>query len=226
MDETASHPDLTTRRLREGLDRLAAVARADLWTATAAGGINPTQAQALALLAGRGPAGLRVKAIAAHLGVSQPTVTDTIAALERKGLVARETDPADARATMVRLTEEGVAAVKGIEAAPSALDAALATLSPGEQADLLLLTIKLIRTLQLAGAIPVQRMCVSCRHFRPNIHPDAANPHHCAFVNAAFGNRQLRLDCGDHEPADPALQSANWTAFDKGSATLRATPGP
>jgi DNA-binding MarR family transcriptional regulator len=226
MSETAIHPDLTVHRLREGLDRLGAVSRSDLWSATTAGGFNPAQAQALALLSGRAASGLRVKEVALHLGVSQPTATDTIAALERKGFVLRQADPDDARATIVRVTDNGQIALTGLAKGPSAIGEALALLSPGEQADLLLLTIKLIRSLQIAGAIPVQRMCVSCVHFRPNIHADAANPHHCAFVNAAFGDRLLRLDCGDHEPADPALQSANWMAFDKGSASLQAPNQP
>ncbi|MGL4441309.1 MAG: MarR family winged helix-turn-helix transcriptional regulator [Bosea sp. (in: a-proteobacteria)] len=226
MSETATHPDLTVHRLREGLDRLAAVSRGDLWSATSASGLNPAQAQALALLARRGALGLRVKEVAAHLGVSQPTATDTIAALERKGFVKRLSDPDDARATIVRVTDAGQMALTGMADEPSALGSALALLAPDEQADLLVVTIKLIRNLQIAGAIPVQRMCVNCRHFRPNIHADAANPHHCAFVNAAFGDRLLRLDCGDHEPADPALQSANWMAFDKGSASLQAPSQP
>jgi DNA-binding MarR family transcriptional regulator len=226
MREDATHPDLTIHRLREGLDRLAAVSRSDLWSATTAGGFNPAQAQALTLLGGRGASGLRVKEVASHLGVSQPTATDTITALERKGFVTRQGDPDDARATIVRLSDAGQMALSGLAKEPSALGSALALLAPGEQTDLLLLTIKLIRTLQIAGSIPVQRMCVSCTHFRPNIHADAASPHHCAFVNAAFGDRLLRLDCSDHELADPAVQSANWMAFDKGSASLQALSQP
>ncbi|MER3418788.1 MAG: MarR family transcriptional regulator, partial [Chloroflexota bacterium] len=26
-------------------------------------------------------------------------------------------------------------------------------------------------------------------------------PHHCAFVDAPFGDRSIRLDCPDHAPA-------------------------
>lgn len=222
MNQPEPAPNLTVSRLREGFDRLAAVSRSDLWSATSASGLNPAQAQAWALVAGRGESGLRVKDIASHLGVSQPTATDTLAALQRKGFVTRQADPDDARATIVRVTDTGRAALSGLANAPSALGSALSMLTPGEQVDLLLLTIKLIRNLLIAGAIPAQRMCVNCAYFRPNIHSGAQNPHHCAFVNAAFGDRHLRLDCGDHERADPALQSANWLAFDQGAAPLQA----
>ena len=211
-------------RLRDGLDRIAAVLRADQWSASNAVGLNPTQVHVLAFLAGRDKAGIRVKEIAAHLGVSQPTATDCIAALERKSFVLKSVAADDARAVGVRISGSGREILKAVGLAGSATETALAQLAPGEQAELLLLLIKLVRSLQLAGAIPVQRMCVTCRHFTPNTYPDAEKPHHCAFVNAAFGDRHLRLDCGDHEPADPAEQAATWTAFEKEPAFLRANP--
>jgi DNA-binding MarR family transcriptional regulator len=186
-------------------------------------GLNPTQAQALALLAERA-GGLRAKEIAAHLAVSPPTIADTLAALERKGLVARAPDPADARAMRVMLTDEGQKVGRALAQSKSQVTTALAMLSPDQQADLLLSQIRIIRSLQLAGAIPEQRICVSCRHFRPNAYPGAAQPHHCAFVNAAIGDRDLRLDCGEHEAADPSIQSANWMAFDTARPPFQATP--
>ncbi|MCA4918401.1 MAG: MarR family transcriptional regulator [Roseomonas sp.] len=209
--------------MREGFERIALVLRSDLWMASGKAGLNPTQAQALALLAERA-GGLRAKEIAAHLAVSPPTIADTLAALERKGLVARAPDPADARAMRVMLTDEGQKVGRALAQSKSQVTTALAMLSPDQQADLLLSQIRIIRSLQLAGAIPEQRICVSCRHFRPNAYPGAAQPHHCAFVNAAIGDRDLRLDCGEHEAADPSLQSANWVAFDTGRPPFRATP--
>lgn len=217
--DTSSEP--LPRRLRDGLERLASVLRADQWSAANAAGLNPTQAHVLSFLAGRGEAGLRVKAIAGHLGVTQPTATDSVAALERKGLVSKQADASDARAVAVRVTQAGRDAVRAIGLSSMATDEALAALSPTDQAALLLLVTKLIRSLQLAGALPAQRVCVTCRHFRPNAHPGADAPHHCAFVNAAFGSRDLRLDCGEHEPAEPSVQAATWRAFTEASASLR-----
>ena len=222
MDHAAD-PDPVLIRLREGFERVALVLRADLWAAASESGLNPIQAQVLALLAAR-PAGLRAKEIAAHLAVSAPSMADTLSALERKGYLRRTPDAADARAVIARLTEDGRTLGRAIASATSQVMSALARLSPSEQADLLLTQIKLIRTLQLAGAIPLQRMCVSCRHFRPNAHRGEAQPHHCAFVNAPIGTRDLRLDCGEHEAADPDVQAATWTSFADGSPPLQAQP--
>ncbi|MFN7594129.1 MAG: MarR family winged helix-turn-helix transcriptional regulator [bacterium] len=218
----AETPDSVTTRLREGFERIALVLRSDLWTASGKAGLNPAQAQVLALLVERAD-GLRAKDIAAHLAVSPPTIADTLAALERKGLVARGPDPADARAMRVNLTEEGRQVGRAVTQSKSQVTTALAGLSPAQQADLLLSQIRIIRSLQLAGAIPEQRMCVSCHHFRPNAHPGAAQPHHCAFVNAAIGDRDLRLDCGEHEAAAPSIQSANWMSFETGQPPFQAT---
>lgn len=209
------------RRLRDGLERLASVLKADQWSAANTAGLNPTQAHVLSFLAGRGEVGMRVKAIAGHLGVTQPTATDSIAALERKGLVAKGSDAGDARAVVVRATSAGRDAVKAVGLSTMATDTALAGLSAAEQADLLLLVVKLIRSLQIAGALPEQRTCVTCRHFRPNAHAGTNTPHHCAFVNAAFGTRHLRLDCGEHETAEPSAQAATWRIFTEASAPLQ-----
>lgn len=216
-------PDSITTRLIEGFERIALVLRAELWAACGAAGVNPAQAQVLALLSGRRD-GLRAREIAEHMAVAPPTIADTLAALDRKGLVVRAPDPADARASRVRVTEEGRRVGGLVAQASSQVRAAVAALTPSEQADLMLAQIKIIHALQQAGAIPVQRMCVSCRHFRPNAHPGEAQPHHCAFVNAPIGGRDIRLDCSEHEAADPAVRSANWTAFQAERPPLQAKP--
>lgn len=218
MDQNGE-TDPIVLRLREGFERIAFVLRADLWAAAGGAGLNPTQAQVLGLLANR-PAGLRPKDIAAHLAISAPSIADTLAALVRKGMLRRDPDPGDARAALMRATAQGLRLGAEIAGASSQVAAALAALPPAMRQDLLLAQVALIRQLQIAGAIPMQRMCVSCRHFRPHAHPGAEAPHHCAFVNAAIGDRDLRLDCGEHEAADPPAQAAAWAAFTKG------TPSP
>jgi DNA-binding MarR family transcriptional regulator len=226
MSTSKAFSSAISSRLRDGFDRVGSVLRAEHWSATTALGLNPTQANVLAFLAGRIAEPVRVKEIAVQLGVSQPTATDSIAALERKELVQKTVLAHDARSVGVRITSHGRKILKAIGMATSATEVSLAGLSQDEQTALLLLLIKLIRSLQMKGSIPVQRLCVTCKYFRPNFHSDAINPHHCAFVDGAFGERHLRLDCSDHESADPAAQAATWLAFNKGSAILRAAnPG-
>jgi len=192
-------PAALARGLIEGLERIAAALRADHWRALETSPLNPTQAQILSFLARRTDA--RVGAVAAHLGASQPTATDSIAALEKKGLVQRRPDTQDRRATIVATTGRGLALSKQIDAQGGATGRAMQALSAREQTQLLGLMIRLIRNLQSEGAIPPQRMCVTCEYFRPHAHDDTKAPHHCAFIDAALGAPMLKLDCADHKAA-------------------------
>lgn len=208
---TGVDPIALRERLLDGLERLASVMRADVRRSAAPRGLNPAQDAILRLLLTR-PAGIRVSILAAQLGVSQPSVTDSVIALERKGLVCRQAAPEDARAVIVKakLDSQPRKAPDG----PSHTAAALAELSESEQVRLLRTLIKLIRSLQLRQAIPPQRLCITCKYFQPNVHPEPEAPHHCAFVDAPFGDRALRLDCSEHVPAAAAGMARNWSLFD------------
>lgn len=216
-NESGNTPPLIDR-ISDGLSRVATAMRAEAWTAADSIGLNPTQLQILTLLIARGRTGMRVKQIAAYLGVSQPTATDSINALLRKGLVEKQTDPTDARALSVAATPAGAAAIRQAGQLASASEEAIASLSKLEQQDLLTHLVKIIRRLQLAGAIPEQRMCVNCRYFRPHVYDDPNAPHHCAFVDAAFGTAELRVDCGEYEGADATEREAAWRVFNRGTA--------
>ncbi|MEI2301867.1 MarR family winged helix-turn-helix transcriptional regulator [Ensifer sp. MJa1] len=200
-------------RIGVGLSRVATAMRTEAWTAADAIGLNPTQLQILTFLVARGRAGMRVKQIAAYLGVSQPTTTDSVNALLRKGLVDKQSDPTDARALAVAATPAGESAVRRAGELASATEDAIAALSKLEQQDLLVHLLKIIRRLQMAGAIPEQRMCVNCRYFRPHVHDDPSAPHHCAFVDAAFGPAELRVDCGEYESGEEGARETAWRVF-------------
>jgi DNA-binding MarR family transcriptional regulator len=68
-------------------------------------GQSLTSSTVLALLDDEGP--VRISALAAANGVSQPSMTELIGRLEREGLVTRCSDPEDGRATLVDITASG-----------------------------------------------------------------------------------------------------------------------
>lgn len=211
--ETPKNPTSVNHRIREGLGRIAVAMRSDDWDRAKGAGLNPTQLSILETLEGRDE-GMGVNEIALYLSVSQPSATDSIKALARKGLVEKQAG-LDKRAVVVGLTEEGRSVLTrsgGEISAEQAVDA----LAHHEQEELLVSLVKMIRHLQEVDAIPIQRMCATCRYFAPFKHTDAARPHHCNFVNASFGQRDIRIDCREHETADPAFRAATWDAFQKG----------
>jgi DNA-binding MarR family transcriptional regulator len=200
------------QRVRTGLAKIGIALKQQAWAEAGSRGLTPTQGQVLALLRAS-PDGLRLGVLAQQLGVTQPTASDSVAALARKGLVVKAPLAGDGRAVVVRLTPAGVREAAAAAAWPDFLLEAVDELAAAEQAAFLRGLVTMIRTLQLRGRIPVARMCVSCTFFRPFRHDDPVRPHHCAFVDAAFGDGQLRLDCPDHAAAPPQQAAATWHAF-------------
>ena len=70
-------------------------------------GTSVTCRNVLSVLAVEGPS--RLTALAAATGIAQPAMTQLVARLERAGLVTRLIDPEDARATLVAITDTGLA---------------------------------------------------------------------------------------------------------------------
>jgi DNA-binding FadR family transcriptional regulator len=159
---------------------------------------------------------MAVSHLATELAVTQATVSDAISALQRKGLVTKTRSEADARVVLVQLTDAGTGQAGATAQWPDAMLSALSGLDAAERAVLTRVIIKTIRTMQVAGQIPVARMCVTCNYFRPHAHTDADRPHHCALVNSPLGDGDLRLDCPEQVPAEASAQPRLWQLFIEG----------
>jgi DNA-binding MarR family transcriptional regulator len=68
-------------------------------------GLGPARLSALSVIVFGGA--IRISELAAAEQVRTPTITPIVAALERAGLVTRETDRSDARAVVLRATAKG-----------------------------------------------------------------------------------------------------------------------
>lgn len=199
------------QQVAAGFSQLGLYLRTQQWRAAKALDLTPTQIGILTFLKRRGPN--KVLFLAKLLGVAQPTASRVIATLERKGLVEKNPDPGDGRATRISLTPAGGQLASDQPEFPEALLSALAGLDPLENTILHRVLSKIILELQEAGAIEPQRMCCTCRFFRPHLYPNAVKPHHCDFVDAPFGTTSLRLDCGDHVQAGKMLRKRRWRRF-------------
>jgi len=200
-------------RIAQGLSRIGVALRHEAWEHGVERALTPTQGQILATLAGAPRGRLPAGEIARRLAITAPTVSESIAALERKGLVTRRRADHDARSVECMLTPRGRREGRRAAEWPDFLAEAAAELSDYERAVFLRGVVKMIRSLQVRGRIPVQRMCVTCTHFRPNAHPGRDQPHHCAFVDAPLGDASLRIDCPDHDAADDLTAERAWSLF-------------
>ncbi|EWT07392.1 MarR family transcriptional regulator [Intrasporangium chromatireducens Q5-1] len=114
-----------TSRQSAANDLLRAAARLNRWASQAAAFDVPyAQARLLALIDEMQP--VRISALAEADHSSQPTVTTQVQRMETAGWVLRQTDPDDARATLVSLSPAGAQALDEVRAARAqVLDPAL-----------------------------------------------------------------------------------------------------
>jgi DNA-binding MarR family transcriptional regulator len=199
-------------RIANGLAKIALAIKSRAWREGGNQWLPPLQAQTLRLLLKRVGYATPVSLIAQDLAVTMPTVSEMLRVLMRKGMIKRVQSKDDHRVFNIELTVKGKREAARLSEWPYLL-AATQDLSQAEQVSLLRATIKVIRSLQEQGEISTARMCVTCRYFRPDAHQDEANPHHCEYVDAAFGDHLLRVDCSEHQAAPEEAQQANWSAW-------------
>jgi DNA-binding MarR family transcriptional regulator len=207
--------------LASALRRLAQLAHTSSWDQWASQRLTPTQRKILELLGSRRES-LSLSMVAQELGVTPATASDSLSALETKGLVKKRRSHVDGRALAIMLTADGRRSVTALAALPDPLQAAFAVLTPPEQEAFYRSAIKMIRGLQEIGALPISRMCVRCRYFDPFRYQDSPTPHHCHLVGAPFADRHLRIDCPDSEFNDPEAQQALWVRFTTPAAIAAA----
>jgi DNA-binding MarR family transcriptional regulator len=192
-------------KLIAGLVRVAVMAPIDSDGADGNGGAprrgSPIQRQALLLLARRGR-DYRLNELAAELGTSVSAVMAALSPLIGDGLVEMRPAPSYAARDMrVAITAQGLTQTPAPASWASDVLGEVERLDEPTQQRLLRQVTTEISALQQEGQIPVTRMCLSCRFFEGNRHPGTNAPHHCWFVDAPFGYRELRLHCPDHIPS-------------------------
>jgi DNA-binding MarR family transcriptional regulator len=202
-----------SNRLITGLAKISLALKTQAWKGANERGLSPTQGQILALLARDTNRGQRLNDLAEALAVTAATTSDAVKSLEQKGFVTKTRSSENARALSITLTDAGRAEAARSAEWPDVLLESVSVLSSDEQAVFLRALVKMLGSLQEREQIPVSSMCITCRFFQPNAHSNPNKPHHCDFVNAAFGDASLRLECNDHDPATPEQAARAWHVF-------------
>lgn len=184
-----------------GLERLAHAFRVLLWEEAKQHALSPIQIQFLIYLRYHPPEFCRVSLLAKEFGLTQATVSDAVTSLEAKGLIAREPAWQDKRILTLRLTPNGDQLAVKLSAWATVIKEQLAQFSSEEQELLMKFLMHLIESLQRVGLIAISRMCLTCRFFQADAHPNPAAPHHCRLLDKPLANSDLRLDCLEHELA-------------------------
>lgn len=175
------------------LERLARM----LLTDGHSGGLKPAQWEALRYLARANRFSRTPGALASYLGSTKGTVSQTLMALERGGLVVKGTNPGDGRSVRVDLTPEALDRltddpIELLDRAVVALPAAIrAELDQGLRA-------LIAKRLAQSGGKPFG-ICRSCRYFAAN--QNGGGRHHCRLLDEMLSEEDAGLIC--HEQAPP-----------------------
>ena len=119
-----------------GLERLAGLVRNQAWRDSGDASLHPAQRALLATLASEGES-MRPGELAARLGVSAASISDSIRAVEAKGWIERMQDPDDARARRLSLTATGADLIAGVQRADGGLAQLLQALTDQDAAAML-----------------------------------------------------------------------------------------
>lgn len=187
------------RKIAVGFERITQLLKTLIWYESKRSGLSPIQIQFLTALAYDRATQWTVGEIASRFQLTAATVSDALTALETKELVVRTRSEEDKRTVFVALTPEGKRTARTVGKWLNVVQEQIAELGSDEKAVLLQSLIRLIAAFQQEGMISTKGLCVFCTYFRPNVHKSATAPHHCAYIDKAFGDAELRIDCPDYE---------------------------
>jgi DNA-binding MarR family transcriptional regulator len=187
-------------RIVAALERISQVFRILLWNQSKDYSLTPIQIQVLIFLNNHSEEKRTVTYLAREFNITKATVSDTIKTLAQKELISKEYDQADTRSYIIHLTQKGLEIAQRTSLFPKELYTPIEKLNHQEKENFLLNLIGIIHHLQKAGIISLQRMCFTCAHYRPN-HPQGQ--HYCNLLNIKLENKDLRIDCPEHENKEP-----------------------
>lgn len=202
MNKSPFHLDQQNKsmesRIIAALERISQAFRVLLWNESKEFSLSPIQVQVLIFLLHHSEEKRKVSYLADEFNMTKATISDTIKALDQKGLIKKTTERQDSRSYVMHLTKKGVDIAEKTSVFTRELQIPIDKLNPHEKENLLLSLMGAIHHLNKTGIITIQRMCVTCVHYKP---ADGRQLHFCQLLNKKLENSALRIDCPEHQLA-------------------------
>ncbi|MBU6458014.1 MAG: MarR family transcriptional regulator [Bradyrhizobium sp.] len=161
-------------------------------------GINPAQWEALRFLARANRFSRTPAALADYLVSTRGTVSQTLIALESKGLVLRRQSSRDRRSVELELTSRGLEMLETDPLIELASDLGKSGSDDGLASTTEILRDALRRALQRNDSRPFG-VCRSCRYFRKDA--SGRGKHHCGLIDEPLSEKESDLICSEQQPA-------------------------
>lgn len=189
----------TESRIVAALERISQAFRVLLWNESKEFTLSPIQVQVLIFLLHHSEQKRKVGHLADEFNMTKATISDTIKALDHKGLIKKSTERQDSRSYIIHLTKKGTDIAEKTSVFTRELQIPIDKLHPDDKENLLLSLMGVIHHLNKTGVITIQRMCTTCTHYKS---ADGRQPHFCKLLNKKLENSELRIDCPEHQLAD------------------------
>lgn len=157
-----------------------------------AGGLNPAQWEALRFLSRANRYSRKPSALADYLGTTKGTVSQTVKALEEKGLIRRKVEAKDRRIVRLELSEEGEAMLANDPLL--ALSEAAAS-APDEVATATRILSGYVRSLQGQCGMKSFGVCSHCGHFNTEVCDEGVAPR-CGLTGEPLSDTEVKKICG------------------------------
>ena len=155
--------------------------------------LAPAQWEALRFIARANSFSRKPTAVAAWLATTKGTASQTLMALERKGLIRKARHPSDGRVTRLEATAAGLALLE--EDPLHGLVEAIARLPPLHAAALSQSLAHIAGELSPEGSKPVFAGCAGCRHLEAK-----GEASRCRNFGADLSGEETMLACVAHSP--------------------------
>ncbi|MCR9135941.1 MAG: MarR family transcriptional regulator [Alphaproteobacteria bacterium] len=177
-----------TDHIRDLIERLARINAADEWTDD----LNPTQWAALSYLARANRFSRSPSQVTEYMSATRGTVSQTLKALSRKGLIEEVRSTVDRRWISYTVTKRGFAALDRTTVIEQALDHLA---EPDQESLAAGLQTLLQGALEARGKRPFGQ-CRSCRHHKPE--PGGG---YCMLLHEALKPEETMQICHEHQAA-------------------------
>ncbi len=185
----------TESKIVASLERISQAFRVLLWNESKEHSLSPIQIQVLIFLLHHSEEKRKVSYLAEEFNMTKATISDTIKTLDKKGLIKKEYEPHDTRSYIIQLTKTGETLAKQTSHFTDQLQVPIDKLQDADKENLLAALIGIIHHLNQSGVITIQRMCLTCSHYRE---PNGGQQHFCTLLNQNLSTPDLRIDCPEH----------------------------
>ena len=160
-------------------------------------GLKPTQWEALRYFARANRFSRSPSALTTYLGMTKGTVSQTVGALEKKGLIEKATGDADRRQVQIEVTAKGQKLLRNDPL--DAMASSLSRLSASQRQELKEDLRDFLRaTLRRRNGRPFGA-CNTCRYFQKNLSGGA--PRQCGLLEEPLTATDSEMICVEHEAA-------------------------